>query len=505
MSFPRYPKYKESGVEWLGEVPEHWDVVPAKRRIRSASGGTAIKGQCSDEPSEGLYPGFSASGQDIWLESYDFNVPGIVLSAVGARCGKTFKADAAWGVVANTHCLFPIQESNRNFLWYLTNQEDWWEKGGSAQPFVKVSETLARKWVFPSHSEQTFIAAFLDRETAKIDGLMEEQRRLIELLKEKRQAIISHAVTKGLNPRAPMKPSGIEWLGDMPSHWEVTHLRRLVKSGTTITYGIVQAGPDIEDGIPYIRTSDMAGELLPETGYMRTTPEIDASYARSKVRPNDLVVAIRASLGKGLLVPEFLDGANLTQGTARICPGENLIPRFLLWSFNSSYCQTSIGAVAKGTTFLEITLDALRRIPLAVPPLAEQAAIAAHLDLEIAKLETLTAEALRAIDLLQERRTALIGRANIESPRRISRPAPIGTDRVRPWGVLSRGDTRKRERFSFVCRPAPATRRDDYFAPVSWRALVPSAAPAKMASRQPPASANDATCHRCRDSSRWVF
>jgi type I restriction enzyme S subunit len=208
-----------------------------------------------------------------------------------------------------------------------------------------------------------------------------------------------------------MKHSGIDWLGDMPEHWEVKQLKHLIRPGTSITYGIVQAGPDVEGGIPYIRTSDMSGDALAESGYLRTTPEIDASYARSKVRTGDLVVAIRASLGKGLLVPRFLDGANLTQGTAKVSPGDGLASRFLLWAFNSEYCQTSIRAVAKGTTFLEITLDALRRIALAVPPIREQNAIISYLDQRGGAFDALTTEAERAIGLLQERRTALISAA----------------------------------------------------------------------------------------------
>ena len=194
MSFPRYSKYKPSGVEWLGDVPEGWVVCAPKRRIKSAAGGTLIKGMCSDEFSEGLFPGFSASGQNVWLEEYAYDCPAIVLSAVGARCGKAFKADGKWGVVANTHCLFPLPNSDRDYLWYLTNQEDWWEKGGSAQPFVKVSETMARPWVFPPLPEQTAIAEFLDRETGKIDGLVAEQRRLMELLKEEIESLVLASV-----------------------------------------------------------------------------------------------------------------------------------------------------------------------------------------------------------------------------------------------------------------------------------------------------------------------
>src|SRR5690606_24648865 len=95
-----------------------------------------IKGNCALEPSDGLYPAFSASGQDVWLPSYRYDLSGLVLSAVGARCGKTFKADGRWGVVASTQCLIPSSDASRDYFWYLTNIENWWEIGGSAQPFV---------------------------------------------------------------------------------------------------------------------------------------------------------------------------------------------------------------------------------------------------------------------------------------------------------------------------------------------------------------------------------
>lgn len=263
----------------------------------------------------------------------------------------------------------------------------------------------------PPAREQQAVVEFLDRETEKIDSLVAEQRRLITLLAEKRQSIISQAVTRGLNVRTPMKASGLDVLGDIPSHWTVSELKHLAKPGTTITYGIVQAGPDVEGGVPYIRTSDMAGEEFSETGYLRTSAEIDRSYARSKVEAGDLVVAIRASLGKGLLVPPFLAGANLTQGTAKVSPGSKLLSQFLLRAFNSDYCQASVARVGKGTTFLEITLEALRRIRLAVPPLGEQREIVAFLAAKTSKIDELIAEAQRAVEQIRERRDALVSAA----------------------------------------------------------------------------------------------
>jgi type I restriction enzyme S subunit len=260
----------------------------------------------------------------------------------------------------------------------------------------------------PPPAEQAAIVLFLDWANGRLERAIRAKRKVIALLSEQKQAIIHRAVTRGLDSSVPLKPSGIPWLGDIPQHWEVTQLRRLVKYGTSITYGIVQAGPDIEGGVPYIRTSDMKGESLPRTGYLRTSRGIDCSYTRSKVESGDLVVAIRATLGKGLLVPEYLAGANLTQGTAKVSPGERLTSQFLYSAFNSKYCQESIRIIAKGTTFLEITLEALRRIALAVPPREEQEMICASLAVELRPLNTTITRLECEIELLHEFRTRLV-------------------------------------------------------------------------------------------------
>ena len=277
----------------------------------------------------------------------------------------------------------------------------------------RVPDNFARNFEIacPPLPEQRAIAGFLDRETAKIDALVEEQRRLIALLKEKRQAVISHAVTKGLDPAAPMKPSGIDWLGDIPAHWEITQLKRLVKGGTSITYGIVQAGPMLEAGIPYIRTSDMSGEVLPSDGYPLTSPEIEGAYERSRVFPGDLVIAIRATIGQVLPVPDDLPMANLTQGTAKFSPGVDILRDFACHVLGADAAQHYFSLHSKGATFKEITLDALRRLPVVLPPLEEQAEITACLDAEVDRFGQLTSEATRAITLLQERRSALISAA----------------------------------------------------------------------------------------------
>ena len=218
-------------------------------------------------------------------------------------------------------------------------------------------------------------------------------------------------MTKGLNPNVPMKHSGVEWLGEVPEHWEVLELKRLNKEGSSITYGIVQAGPHQEQGVPYIRTSDMSGDRLLLETCQRTTPEIDEAYARSRVSEGDLVISIRATVGKALEVPKELDGANLTQGTAKFSPGERVTSGFMKLAFESSYSQAQIGSIAKGATFLEITLDALRRLAFAVPPKDEARQITHYLSERCKVLATLTTNSEEACSLLKERRSALISAA----------------------------------------------------------------------------------------------
>ena len=167
-------------------------------------------------------------------------------------------------------------------------------------------------------------------------------------------------------------------LGRIPKAWSVRPLEEL--TGEAVTYGIVQAGPHVADGIPYIRTGDMCGDALETDGLLRTSTHIAASYQRSRVREGDIVCAIRATVGKVLPVPRDLDGANLTQGTARITPRRELNRRFMLWALRGAHAQRQFNLAVKGTTFREITLGQLRLLRLPVPGRPEQDAVAAIMD-----------------------------------------------------------------------------------------------------------------------------
>ncbi|MER8898824.1 restriction endonuclease subunit S, partial [Mesorhizobium sp. M0676] len=262
----------------------------------------------------------------------------------------------------------------------------------------------------PPPPEQNAIAAFLDRETGKIDALMEEQKRLIELLKEKRQAVISHAVTKGLEPDAPMKHSGVEWLGDVPEHWTIKPLKHMVSHvvdclHTTPTYDGELLYPairtaDVERGVLLLQQAKLVSEDVYRERIQRLKPEEgDVLYSREGER-----------FGMAALVPS---GVNLCLGQRmmmfRVQPSG--APGFLMWALNSEPIYQEVLARTAGATAPHANISDLINFRVPCPPDAEQQAIARWLDRATGQIDRLSEKANGAILLLQERRSALISAA----------------------------------------------------------------------------------------------
>ena len=362
MSFPRYPKYKASGVEWLGDVPEGWEVSRIKWLGKTVTGGTPKTEETAywldgDVP---WLPSGKVQNNTINKEDADTFItkralaesaaklirPGSALIALtGATCANaaylTFESTANQSVAG----IEPNLASNGRYIFFsLLSQREQvlTHKSGGAQGGINQEDVRNIVIVAPPLTEQTAIAEFLDRETGKIDELVAEQRRLIELLKEKRQAVISHAVTKGLNPHAPMKPSGIEWLGDVPEGWTVSALKWLTQPDRPIMYGIVLPGPDVGDGIPILKGGNVKPSRMNLESMARTTPEIEEKFARARLREGDLVYAIRGTIGDCEKVPQEMEGSNITQDVARVAIDEKNCATWARWALLASAIQEDL-------------------------------------------------------------------------------------------------------------------------------------------------------------------
>ena len=431
MSFPRYPKYKPSGVEWLGDVPEGWEVAPLKF---VATYNDDVIDETTPPDTEIIYVDISAVDA---LDGIKMKEP-MLFGAAPSRARRRVKhgdtivstvrtylraiarvrtpeenliVSTGFAVIRPRADLSPDYVGNVLSASYFIEQVIA-RSTGVGYPAINASDLARIPVAIPPLAEQTAIAEFLDRETGKIDGLVAEQRRLMELLKEKRQAVISHAVTKGLNPHAPMKPSGIEWLGDVADGWDVMplkHLCVLLKDGTHLP-------PErVTDGIPLLSVRNLvAGKFVRRDDDSMISEENYRELARAFVPyPEDVLLAIvGATLGKTAIIPIGLGLFHIQRSVAIFRTKLKLLHSvFLNLVFQSRGFQALLWELVGYSAQPGIYLGTLQNIRIPVPPLNEQVAIAAFLDAELAKFDTLTAEAQRAIDLLQERRTALISAA----------------------------------------------------------------------------------------------
>jgi len=265
----------------------------------------------------------------------------------------------------------------------------------------------------PTHQEQRTIADFLDTQTARIDAAIDEQRRLIDLLHERRAALISHAVTKGLDPDVPMSDSGVEWIGEIPVHWQIKQLRHIAESLQTGPFGSQLHSSDYAaNGIPVINPSHMQdGHIEPDW----ETAVDDETFDRLRhheLLVGDIVFARRGELGRCALVTSIETGWLCGTGSLRMRPKLALVyPLFLNRMLSTSGIAEWLSLESVGTTMDNLNTSILARLPLPIPPHGEQHTIAAHLDRETAKIDAAVAEIETSIAHLEEYRAALIAAA----------------------------------------------------------------------------------------------
>ncbi|QYM92527.1 restriction endonuclease subunit S [Dickeya zeae] len=438
--YKAYPEYKDPGVEWLGKIPDHWHLSKLRYMFTFGKGLTITKENLQDEgiPCVNYGEVHSKYGFEIDPQHHPLKfvseaylkhntssllIKGDVVFADTSEdiegSGNFTQLISSVTTFAGYHTIIarPFKRNNSRFYAYLLDCKELRTQIRHAVKGVKVfsiTQAILRNisiWL-PSENEQRKIAAFLDHETAKIDNLIGKQQQLIELLKEKRQAVISHAVTKGLNPDVPMKDSGVEWLGEVPEHWVSVRVKQISSFITSGPRGwsdfITDEGREI-----FLQSGDLNNELgLQLDKAKRVSPPKNAEGVRTKLVAGDVVVCITgANTGRVAIVPELSQSTYINQHLSLIRPNTSIInSAFLGYSLASSVGRSFFDVAQYGLKE-GLSLGNVSEAPLALPPKHEQDVIVKYLESIRNNYDNLSRLSTIQIELLKERRTALISAA----------------------------------------------------------------------------------------------
>ncbi|AVF18003.1 restriction modification system DNA specificity domain-containing protein [Enterobacter hormaechei] len=426
--YKAYPEYKDSGVEWLGEVPNHWKTVSISRLFsRIKRTGYTEKELLSVYRDYGVIPKSSRDDNNNKpsedLSPYQLVEPNdLVMNKMKAWQGSIAISEyegivsPAYFVYKPNNVLFEL--AYPRYVHYLLRNPIYVTQYLSRSKGIRVNqwdldpdEFRNIELLLPDKTEQEKIYSFLDHETAKIDNLIEKQQQLIELLKEKRQAVISHAVTKGLNPDVPMKDSGVEWLGEVPDHWELVPLKYLCNfsGGGTPTKDNLsywQGGT-----VPWVSPKDMKSFWISETqDYV--TPKAVSESSTNYIEEGSLLMVVRSGiLQRNIPVAINIVKVTMNQDMKALRFNERMKAHYAAYFINGNINSLLLEWTKEGATVESIEHEYLANGLIPVPPIDEQHSIIKSISGQMIRFELLEEKALTGIRLLQERRTALISAA----------------------------------------------------------------------------------------------
>ncbi|MEY2343195.1 hypothetical protein AB4090_13960 [Acidithiobacillus sp. IBUN Pt1247-S3] len=425
-----YPAYKDSGVEWIGKVPEHWDVKPIK-----------VIASCNDDSlPDSLSPDTPIRYVDISAVSHDEGIAEAAPMQFGDAPSRARRKAMVGDVVISTvrtylkavasvdeahaDCVystgFAVLRPRRDHLrpeflkWLALNelliQAVESHSEGLSYPAINASELINLKTVVPGSTEQARIASILNRETARIDALIERKTRFIELLKEKRQALITHAVTKGLDQSVKMKDSGVEWIGEVPEHWEVKRLRHVARFTNS---NVDKRSYEGQQAVKLCNYTDVYyNEFITASLPFMDATASDAEIKAFELKKGDVLITKDSEdpsdIGIPALVADDLPGV--------ICGYHLTVIRthgpddsgFVHRSIQSHPTKAHFFVESPGITRYGLSQDAIGDITVCWPTASERVQIAAWIDRETSRIDALIAKSQRSIDLIKERRSALI-------------------------------------------------------------------------------------------------
>jgi type I restriction enzyme S subunit len=432
-----YPAYRDSGVEWLGEVPEHWE----SKRLKYVA---SIN---DDALPESTPPGFGIAYVDISSVEASAGIVAVeemVFEDAPSRARRVVRDGDTIISTVRTYlrAIAPILALRSNlvvstgfavvrprsvapgFLSYALRESRFVESivarsVGVSYPAVNASDVGTISIPLPTASEQHAIAAFLDRETEKLDTLVEKKRALIGLLKEKRSALISRTVTRGLPPDAAraagldphpkLTPSGIEWIGEVPEHWDVKRLKFVARLQTGPFGSQLHASDYVAGGAPIVNPSHLSNGCISPDPDITADEDTRMRLSRHVLAEGDIVLARRGEMGRCALVTEREGGWLCGSGSMRIrVEGHAMHPPLLAWALSTRGIQESLLLSSVGTTMDNLNREIVGDVSIPIPEIPEQRVIADYLDREAGRLDQMAARVEEAVERLQEYRAALI-------------------------------------------------------------------------------------------------
>ncbi|EPV3662241.1 MULTISPECIES: restriction endonuclease subunit S [Enterobacter cloacae complex] len=418
--YKAYPEYKDSGVEWLGAIPEDWSVT----KLKYIADLLTAKSTNSDDLFVGLENISSGDGKYISKEeniadgaSVSFEKNDVLFGKLRPYLAKSWLATFS-GVCSSEFLVLRTAKLHPKYLNYYSLTNEFIEQVNSSTYGSKMPRA---NWEFIgllpvptcSYYLSEKVAWFLDHETAKIDNLIEKQQQLIELMKEKRQAVISHAVTTGLNPDVPMKDSGVEWLGKVPEHWKICRIKQLSKQISKGTTPSTIGGDFVDEGIRFLKAENIGKSKfvnsLPE---FYITNDVDKQISRSRLQERDVLVIIAgATTGMASVLQKEILPANTNQAVSFIRTKNINHADWIYYWLGTDTIQRIIGMGAVQAAQPNLSMEDLGNIPILLPEQDELASICMEIEKQFVQFESLICKAETAIDLMQERRTALISAA----------------------------------------------------------------------------------------------
>ena len=435
MQFPQYESYKDSGVDWLGKIPSHWKVTKTKYIGESIIGLTYDPKNLVDSDigtlvlrSSNIQNGKITLDDSVFVKA---KIPDklitrendiLICSRNGSRqligknalINKKMKGNSfgAFTTVFRSLC--------NSFIYYVFNSNIFQYQSGlflTSTINQLTTSTLNNFCLpFPPQDEQQKIVNFLDQKTAEIDEAIAKKQKLIKLLQEQKAILINRAVTKGLNPNVPMRDSGIEWIGEIPEHWETISIKRTAKNGyKTFVDGDWVESPYITDeGIRLIQTGNIGIGYYKEKGFRYISPKTFSELNCTEVMSNDILICrLDGPVGRACLAPDLGVKMITSVDNAILKQSDNFDPRFIIYVMSSSIWLDWIKALCRvgGGFRFRISRSMLGDLKIPSPPLNEQTTIANKLDNALKQIETSIEKLQESIDKLEEYRQILISNA----------------------------------------------------------------------------------------------